>query len=592
MLFQKPACKDLMKSPACLKGGLFVWNINNMLIIRFLLNIAILSGNFIYGNKTFLVKRRYKEASCNFLLFNNNCFMYKKFFFTIIIACFLFSVVKAQSLITYPKPQGISSSRLYQVTVSQNNVSRNSFVYVSNAGNVPSTFLNYQLGKTFNFSVFSFTGAVRIKITKVGSSANYAVVRPNRVMIGKLSCIKSAGNTTVSFTLAKPGKFSVEFDDDTSYNDPLMIFADSLEDPANVPGKLAGNTFLATDSVSLKNIPANKNIVYLQPGVIDIGHFRVPPQVTQIYIAGGAFVRGYIYGDRRNGQSLMINGRGVLSQDIYPFHYPDTNPANTSSRFWYKAIEINGGSGHYIEGITLIDGSAYYINLNANNAIIDNVNVNGFKFNNDAFTLTGNYISVKRCFIRDNEDAIVLYSSNLTINNCVFWQLKNTIIQLGWRPHSMKNNSISNCDVLHIEWSKPADENSGFITAMNALKTDNQQASIIENFTISDIYFDTPIEKFIDIGGDRKWGKKNKNAYTANDQPWVYKDFTFKNLHFQNNNGTGNLFHLNGFSPDNPISNFNFSKIFMNGTKVSDERIFNNTFLNKKNAVNLKLLSN
>jgi hypothetical protein len=517
-----------------------------------------------------------------------------KVLISVFVLLFSSLIVRAQSLETYPGPGNITASKIYLVTVTQNSHSKSSFVYVSKAGNAPANFLNTQVGKTFNFTVFSFSGAVKIKVTKLGSNANYATIRPERAGIGKVKCTLSSGNSSVKFTVTKPGKLSVEFNDDTSYVNPLMVFADSMEDKAKVPSKLASNVFLADDSLSLKNIPANKDVIYFAPGVHVIGRFKIPAQISQIYMPGGSFIEGYFYADRKaNSKPLTINGRGVLSQAMYPFRYPDTDKNNESSRFWYKAIEVTGGSGHYIEGITLINGTAYYMFFQGSNSVIENVNINGFTYNNDAITLLGNHTTIKNCFIKDNEDAVIFAASNLTVSNCVFWQTGNSIIQLGWRPRSMENNTVFNCDVIHAEWGGPRVENVGFISAMNAIKFDNQQASVIQNFTISDIYFDTPVARFLDIRGERRWGKNSKNSYTAADAPWVYKNFSFKNLHFHSNSVKNSaLFELAGFNQSNPMSNFIFSNIFIDGKKLVNENTFNDVLIHQKNAVNLKLKVN
>ena len=500
------------------------------------------------------------------------------------------TILQAQSLITYKGPAGVAPSNLYLITLSQNGVSKPSFVYSSNAGNTASTELNDQLGKTFNFTEFSFTGSVTVKVTKIGSSASSATIRPNRVGIGVIKCVSNVSGSTVKFTMSRPGKLSVEFDDDASLSNPLMVFGDTIEDTAKVPNKLADNVFIADDSSSLKSIPINKTIVYFAPGVHVIGQFKIPEQISQVYVSGGAMIEGYFYADRKtSGAPLMINGRGVVSQSIFPYHYPDKNPKNGSSKAWYKAVEIYGGRGHLVEGLTFIDGSAYYVLIQADDSKIDNVKVNGFKYNNDAFTLSGSNITLSNCFARSNDDAVVLYTSNLIIGNCVFWQLRGSIIQLGWRPHTMGGvNLITDCDVLHTEWANWKADNLGFMNAMNAIKADRQEQAVIQNFTIRNIYFDTPLSRFIDISGCLRWGRQSANSYTLNDKPWVYKNFKFQNIHF-NNGSVGvpsNLIHLEGFNEQNPVTDFSFKDIYFNGKKLADQGLFNNKVMNKKNFRN------
>jgi hypothetical protein len=501
-----------------------------------------------------------------------------KIFFSLVIS-FLLSNICFSQVVVYPLPAANFGkvSDKYLVSVTQNGVTKQSYVYKSTAGSGPSTEWGTEINNNFHFTTFSFSGAVKISVTKLNSSATTAIVRPNRLAIGTKTTISQGANRTVSFSLSKPAKVSVEFSDDPKLTDAMMIFADTLETPSNVPAISAANVLLVSDANSLTNIPSSKTIVYFQPGVYTIGLWNIPSFINQIYFAGGAYVKGYLnYTNYNNSNSIKINGRGILSNTGYGFHYPasatDSNPND-----WYFTITLRGGGANsMIEGITLIEASAYNIVTSANNVLIKNVKVNGFRYNNDGLTITGSGYIILDCFLRINDDTIVPYASNINVSNCVFWHLNTgSVFQLGWSPHSMSNINIANCDVIHDQASNSVG-NVGFINAMNLSTTTTSAA--INNVKVSNIYFDTPILRFLDIRADRN----NVNSATKQ-QIWVYRNFKFTNIHF--NQGASNTYpfiYLHGYDSYHPMVNYTFQNLYLNNVKVTTAKMNDSAFFNKK----------
>lgn len=478
----------------------------------------------------------------------------------------------ANTLITYPSPGNnhtFCKSVLYKVIISQGNVHKESFVYASSkTPEKPSWEWGKQAEKQFHFTSFSLTGPAIVDVVKYNCSAQSATIRSN---FGSNRIVETSGGVEkkISFSLIGPSKISVEFDDDKKNNNILMIFADSLEDISSKPvegtRKLlkvkSGDNFL-----SLKRELANssKSVVYFPPGVYDIGYWDVPKSVSHIYISGGAFINGYIHASRDNNTPLIINGRGVISSYRYPFHYPDTGDIRDSkfggSRKWYKTIEINGGRNHVIEGLTLIDGSAFYILLNANNSVVKNVKINGFRYNNDGITISGFNITVDDCFLRVNDDAVVLKGKgSYKVKRCIFWQLKGgSCIQLGWYPQTISGkNVIEDCDVLHAEWDDPRSANIGFLNAMNF--SNATPHSVVENFVIQNIYIQTEVLRIIDI-------RMNRNG---NKQPNSFRNFFFRNIYAKIPvKSNDKAIYLNGFDQARCINNFIFLDFYINGIKL------------------------
>ncbi|MDR6783362.1 hypothetical protein ABIE26_000150 [Pedobacter africanus] len=469
-----------------------------------------------------------------------------------------------QTLVTYPEPVASfeKKSDLYLVSVTSGSETKDSYVYVSRAGTgAPLWEWQGMEGRTFHFTTFSFSGTATVTVTKLGSTATSATLRPDRVGLGTVSTTSVSGGKQVTFTLSQSRKISVEFDDDAGLQHTLMIFADPLEAAADIPDSTAANVYKVS-TVDTLIVPAGKTIVYFAPGLYNIHYWRVPATVSQVYISGGAYVRGYIGANRTTTTlSLKINGRGIISNDVWGFHYPKvTPPYDPVSTDWYKSIVISGGKKHTVEGITLVDGTSFNVVLSCDSSLAKNLKIHGFRYNNDGITLAGSDATVTDCFVRVGDDGILTNGSkNFKIDKCVFWHLRGgSIIQLGWRPHNISGtNVIENCDVIHAEWILPQTQNSGFINYMGNVS--GASNAVIENFTVKDIYFDTEVLKLIDLRVDR--GIKF---------PINIRNFLFKNIHAKiplTHPSFSSYF--NGYDATNKLSNIRFNEFYINGTLIN-----------------------
>lgn len=501
----------------------------------------------------------------------------------ILFICFLLAakVVNGQTLVVYPSPEKDFKkvSDIYLVSITQNGQKKKTFVYKTSAGNGINREWGREQNKSLHFVTFSFSGTVTVEVIKLNSSATSAIIRPSRLGIISNIIVQNR-NRKLTFKLNKPSKIAIEFNDDLKNTSPLMLFADTLEKNENLPNRLENNIYYVSDAIGLRDIDPNKEIVYFKSGVYNIGYWDVPSNIKQVYIAGGAYVIGYL---NRSTNQIKINGRGVVSNEGYTYHYPSNLGAfDDDNSKWFLPINIKGGERHLIEGITIIESTGYNIELNAKNSLIDNVKICGFRLNNDGITIIGQGHRINNCFLRVNDDAIVIYASNLAIDNCSFWQLQGSVVQFGWRPHSMSNINILNCDVLYDEGSN-SEGNIGFINAMNRQKANDR--TIVKNVNISNVYFDTPIIRFLDIRGER-----SSTVYSPLpniNQPWVFKDFKFSNIFFSQNMAVKPLIYLHGFSTEYPVLNFTFQNIYFNKKKL-EQKLFSRKILSLKNAKDVK----
>lgn len=497
-----------------------------------------------------------------------------------------FSIYSAtgQTLV-YPKPSNdfANSSDKYLVSVTQNGFSKKSFVYKTTAGDGVRREWGTEQNNSFHFTSFSFSGQITVEVVKLNCNAKTVTIRPTRFGLKAKLSFASDGSAKISFQIDKPTKLAIEFDDDAQLKDPLVIFADKMENPLDVPDKAKDDVFVVGQADNVRNIPIGKKVVYFTPGVYQLGYWNIPAFIKQVYISGGVFLNGYL--NRVGPGAIKINGRGVLSNNGFAYHFPSqAGVEDNDSKKWYSPIFIDGGEGHFIEGITIIESTAFNIRIKANKSAIENVKINGFRFNNDGITISGKDNRINNCFIRANDDAITCYSTNLTIKNCTFWQLQGSVIELGWTPHSFENLTIADCDVIHDK-AKNSDGDVGFINAMNFSRA--VKPAVIKNVIVDNIYFDTPILRFIDIRSDRnvKFGRLEQSS----SMPWVYQDFHFSNIHFSQNMNKQPIFYLHGYDDIHPLTDFTFDNIYFNNSRISLENMNDTTVIHVKRINGFKI---
>ena len=187
----------------------------------------------------------------------------KQFAILLIFSTLLVCNVKADSLILYDAPKGITPAPEFELEVNGQNV----FVYNTSSA---------------AYAYFSFEGKVNIKVTFLAPVYNYDIRPKSRKIEGELY------RNQISFTLTKPENLSVEIN--KNLKRPLFIFANPLE--INIPDK------------------NDANVIYFEAGKIHTpGIVKIKSNQT-VYIAGGAVVRGSFIAD--GVKNIKIIGPGII----------------------------------------------------------------------------------------------------------------------------------------------------------------------------------------------------------------------------------------------------------------------------------------
>lgn len=351
-----------------------------------------------------------------------------------LFACLLLQVVVVYStIVTYPRPdETIDASRYYQVQVSDNQKHFPSFVYYSQA-----TFKD--TCRSSSWTSFSFDGKIEIKIDlPAGGEVHSCEIKP------KIKNIQATiEGSSIRFYLSEPARLAVVVNNDAQ--NPLFIFANPLEE--------SPQTSRADD------------VMYFGPGVHDVGVLEIPAEIREVYLAGGAYVKGAIKSGLKH-DGLIIRGRGILSSEIFPKIYnnqrnivPDWKDLNPHNIYLGDA----SGTDILVEGITLIDGPMYALIVRQKNSVVRNVKCMGWYYNTDGVSMGDNGL-IEDCFFRCNDDAVKVYNTGAVIRRCVFWQNDNGApFQISWNLRSDNHSfHVYDCDVVYCEHSQDANNRAIF----------------------------------------------------------------------------------------------------------------------------------
>lgn len=461
---------------------------------------------------------------------------------------------------TYPGPTGITASPHYSMKVKQNFADEyDSFVY-----KLDREYESYEtdIGETNSWSTFSFSDEVTVSVEKLTGSTPTSV----KILPSSYGITATLSGNTATFTLDRPRKLSVEFDDDQTHT--MFVFADALETDVPDPESLSSPDVVfepGTHSAASMTIASGEKILYFKPGVHDIGnmtigathdvnshgqHVHTHDPIT-VYIAGGAYLKGRI---KAKGQAgLTIRGRGVISAEDEAKH--SSGPAED-----YTAIHVEGADS-LIEGVTLVESSLYQIvmyNLHylPTNNVIRNVKMMGSWFGTD-----GPYVEsgglIEDCFVKVNDDGFKPYRGDTVIRDCVEWQMANgAAFQIGWNmPDVNSGHLIQNVDVIRLDHYVDQPANAVFAAVHGG------DGDMID-YLFEDIRVENADWQLLNLTID--WNQFGGAATEA--EVGVIEDLTFRNITV-----TGDLTedsYINGLDANRKISDVKFQNLNINGNYI------------------------
>jgi len=395
-------------------------------------------------------------------------------------------------------------------------------------------------GRSINWTYFPYKEGATIEV-KVLNKTKVPLSTDVKILPSRFAIIPQVNSGIVKFKLNRPGQYSVEIGAN-GYKNGLMVFANPPE--TDVPDLGTGN-YAVLNKASKQDVAAVSSSatgLYFKEGVHDIGVFKVPANIKNIYLAPGAWVYGALIMD--GNPDVKIFGRGVLSAGRLKYRESHTIEA------------INQSNNIRIEGITVADGKYFTVRLIGKNNTVNWVKViGGWTYNLDGISaFEGSTVS--NCFVWANDDNIKVYRDNITFKDMVCWQLNNGgLIQLSWGGGYAKNVTISRVDILHAEWNNQ-EINRGVLSCVGDKFAEGGKLGLQQNFLIEDLVTETPVPLVFRV---------SPNPASPNE----IHGMTFKNWNIKMDMSKGFNNYIIGPDPQKPFDGIVFDNFLFNGTKFT-----------------------
>ena len=346
--------------------------------------------------------------------------------------------------------------------------------------------------RSFVFSQFAFTGEIDVEATKVfGTPADRVEIQPKAYGINPYFF----DGRTVKFKLMhqenRPSYISINFVSDDNTDDlpgdhtapkhGLMLFADKPE--VFKPDTTTPGTVIFDESLDSATV-VNANLIYFPAGDYDLkqvfnrGVIDLTKDNQQVYLEGGAFVRGSVWSHGHD--NIWLYGRGIFTGWDFLFHeLLNENGAKEA----YMAFH-NSDNCH-IEGIVITDPCHHSIPT-GNNTYFKNLKVIGWAYNQDGIRAgAGTY--AEEMFFKTEDDRDYANRDHI-MKNSVLWPMRNGAFGiLGWQNFDGGRTTYDNLYFINSEWERPEDKvgNQGVIGS-NCVQGANLANDTIRNLSLED----------------------------------------------------------------------------------------------------------
>ncbi|SDJ28510.1 Glycosyl hydrolases family 28 [Flavobacterium glycines] len=460
-----------------------------------------------------------------------------KTFFTILGLLMIFQL-SAQELITYEAPGGYKYSAHnddFTVLVrTPKGEWKDLFEY-----NVE---VDLDTKSIASMAYFDFSGKVEVMIKKNNGLVNKVNIRP--AILGIQHIVK--GNT-ITFSLDKPSKLSIEIDGDRLHN--LHLFANALE--KNKPN------------------PKDPNVIYFGPGVHQPndqpGNVYHIPSGKTVYIDGGAIVKAkFLISDAKD---VTIRGRGIIMQ-------PE------------RGVEIRNSKNVIIDGLTFINPSHYTVyGGQSNDLTIRNIKSFSSKGWSDGIDLMScSNVEIDDVFMRNSDDCIAIYghrwdfygdAKNYLIHNSVLWADIAHPTNIGLHGDAEgKGNLIENITFSDIDILEHDEDDRNYQGCLAISASDN---NLVKNIRYENIRIDDIQEGQL-FNFRVYFNEKYSNAPGKGIQNLVLSNISY-------NGRPVNPSLLEGFSKDRLIQDVEINNFKINGELIQEDKT--NNYVIKRFAQNI-----
>lgn len=442
-------------------------------------------------------------------------------------------------------------------------------------------YANLTKQRTFSFAWVSYDESKGKKITfRVVSKDGYS----NPELAPKSYNISSdnAGNS-VTFSVDKSSRYiAVNFncqENIVRHNNGydwvkhmLVLFVDPKE--KSKPDPASQRIVYYSDELTDADL-VNAEVIYFKPGYYNLKDNPTGNMINseggltltsnqQIYLAGGAFVEGYILRRNYGDTNQKFYGRGIITGRQYTW-LPGASEADGRIK---QLVMVANKS--LFEGIMIMESPNHGI-VSTNDCTFENVKMLGWHCNNDGLR-PGNNSKVSNCFLRAYDD--FFYNYSLDVRDCVLWPGWNgSIMTNGWNDIDIGGSLVENIDIIYPEWFSMGN-NRGLIMSQNDYAFNPPVGS--KTTVFRNIRFEGKIPGFVNLKPNSNYASGRPLLTDPSQLGWL-GDILLENITInEQENKPNNL--IKGGCPaviDDPnsiwwVRDVTFRNIMIGGTKVTD----------------------
>jgi len=274
---------------------------------------------------------------------------------------------------------------------------------------------------------------------------------------------------------ATPCKAAITINDD--YTKPIYLFinAPKLEEWERLP----------------------QNTIRFEPGIHEIGNYKITESNQTIYLEEGAILKGTIYAD--SVDNLKILGYGIID---------GRDPKHALKLSHTNNIEINGPLVMSRNGWTISISQCNHVSIKNVKILSSDVYSDGIDL------LATSHVMIDNVFIRNQDDCITIktkkynYSLNvedITVKNSMLWSgNRGNAMEIGWELDAdyVRNILYKNIDVIRKE------TNQGHPFKRGAISIHHVGNAKISDIKYEDIRIESVFENliWIELIPANKWG--------------------------------------------------------------------------------------
>jgi len=327
----------------------------------------------------------------------------------------------------------------------------------------------------------------------------------------------------------------------------------SLSEPMSLLLDTEGERQLHIHANSISEAAEECTYHFREGEVYDVGEIVLKNGDT-MYVEGGAVVRGSIYA--KNADNIHIFGNGIFDGSFF-------KGASKRLCIFENCTSLT------VEDIILVNPQLWMLTVvECSNVKISRLKEAGAVISSDGIDIVSSHdVTVKDCFLRNNDDCIVIKAMSFNKSNENVSDVYNVRVSGCTILNDQCGNAIEIGHELRAERIYDIHFEDMDIISVHgtgaAFSIHNADDALVEDIKYKNIRIEHYYDKLVDLRIIKSmWGKTEKRGFVRN--------ISFKNIYVTNSiyNPGYSISVIGGYDIDHKISGVHFRDFYINDTKI------------------------